>query len=161
LNGGRRSWLKNMHMAFIPSTGGIYWWSWRSFMGKCPGLRANASLRLCNCHRQSWKFLMPWLTWACSTFENPFTTEVSSGCPDGGEPYFGASIGGTCLRRWSLGLKLSLFGIATAPGYPTCRLFLCFWRVCNVHIYISTYVNIQKNSCHYIPAPLAATSWGS
>jgi hypothetical protein len=22
--------------------------------------------------------------------------------------------------------------------------FFCFWRVCNVHIYISTYVNIQR-----------------
>jgi hypothetical protein len=51
-------------------------------------------------------------------------------------------MGGMFLRRQSLGLKLSRFDIATTRGYPTCRLFLWFWRVCNAHIYISTYVNV-------------------
>jgi hypothetical protein len=32
---------------------------------------------------------------------------------------------GTCLRRQSLGQKLDSSGIAPAPGYPTCHLFLC------------------------------------
>jgi hypothetical protein len=126
LNGGRRSWLKNRHRASIPSTGGIYQWSWRSFTGAWPGLRANAPPRPCNYLGRSWKSPMLWSTWVCSHLRHPYATEVSTGCPNGGEPYFRASIGGTHLRRRSLGLKLGPSSVATAPSYPACCLFCAF-----------------------------------
>jgi hypothetical protein len=33
---------------------------------------------------------------------------------------------GTCLRRWTLGLKHDLSGAVTAPGYPVCHFPLFF-----------------------------------
>jgi hypothetical protein len=72
-------------------------------------------------------------------------SKVSSGCLDGVQSHFGASMGGTCLRHWSVGLKLSSSAPPlVTPGYPTCRLFLCFLCNYNVHILISTYVNVQR-----------------
>jgi hypothetical protein len=68
LNGRRRSWLRNKHGAFTPSTRGIYHWSWRSFTSVWLGSTMSMPSRLCNCHGQSWKFLMPWSTWVCSLF---------------------------------------------------------------------------------------------
>jgi hypothetical protein len=57
---------------------------------------------------------------------HPYATEVSPGCHDDGKPCFGASTGGTCLRLWSLGLKLSPSDITTAPCYPACHIFYAF-----------------------------------
>jgi hypothetical protein len=38
-----------------------------------------------------------------------------------------------------------------SPRLPRLPFFY-FWRVYNVHIYISTYANVQEISCPYIPA---------
>jgi hypothetical protein len=58
-------------------------------------------------------------------------------------------MGGTWLRRRLGSLKFLLFGVTAAPCHPACLLF-CFQCVCNIHIYISTYISIQESLCPYI-----------
>jgi hypothetical protein len=86
-----------------------------------PGLRASTPPRPCNCHGQSWKSLM-----RVSYLGHPCTSEVSSGCPDGGQTHFGASVRGNCLQRRTLGTKLGPSGAATTLGYPVCCFFFAF-----------------------------------